>query len=95
MDRYYKGQTLQIDVLLNVDITGAGTTSSKYRKPSGATGTWTASVVEAESGWLRYILAAANNDESGIWTVWSWVVQADATVLIGSPLEIEMRLEGY
>ena len=93
--KYYVGQTLQIDVLLNTDITGAGTVSIKYRKPAGTTGTWTATVVDAESGWIRYILTAALNDAAGVWTLWGYIIAADASVLIGSPLEIEMRTEGY
>ena len=95
MSNYYKGQTLQIDVIMQVDITGASTTQIKYRKPLGTTGAWNATVVDDESGWLRYVVSAANNDESGIWSVWGYIVQADASVLIGSTLEIEMRVEGY
>ena len=95
MAKYYKGQTLQIDVLLNVDITAAGTVQIKYRKPLGTTGTWTATVVNAESGWIRYILPAADNDDDGTWVIWGYIVQADGSVLIGSPLEIDMRVEGY
>ena len=95
MAKYFKGQTWQADIFVPVDITGAGTNQIKYRKPSGTTGAWTATVVDAEAGWLRYILPAANNDESGTWTVWGYVVQADTSVIIGSPLEVEMRVEGY
>lgn len=95
MAKYYVGQTLQFDIIVDVDITAAGTTQIKYRKPSGAAGTWVATVIDAEAGWLRYILAAAANDEDGDWTVWGYVIQADATVLIGSPLKVRMELEGY
>ncbi len=94
MAKYYKGQTIQFDITLDVDITAAGTVSLKYKKPSGTTGTWTASVVDAEDGWIRYVLAAASNDESGDWTIWGYVVQADATVLIGTPLTVRMLEEG-
>lgn len=93
--KYYVGQTLQIDVWLRVDITGATAYLLKYRKPSGTTGDWTATIVDAEAGWLRYNLPAASNDESGIWTLWGHVTLADSSVIIGSPLEIEMREEGY
>jgi hypothetical protein len=93
--KYYEGQTLQIDLLGYVDITGAGTTQIKYRKPSGTAGAWNATVVNAEVCWLRYILAAASNDEDGDWTIWIYIVQADASVLIGSPLKIRMEVEGY
>jgi len=95
MAKYYKGQTLQIDILMFVDITGAGTVYINYRKPSGSSGSWTASVIDAEQGWIRYILPAASNDEDGDWTVWGHVIQADATVLIGTPLTIRMNVEGY
>lgn len=93
--KYYEGQTLQLDIFLRVDITGAGTNQIKYRKPSGTTGAWNASVIDAEAGWLRYVLPAANNDENGKWTVWGYAVQSDSTILIGSPLEINMLAEGY
>ncbi len=95
MTWFYKGQTIQIDVLMNTDITGAGTNQIKYQKPSGATGAWNASVIDAEGGWLRYILPAASNDESGIWVVWGYIVQADLSILTGSPLEMEVREEGH
>ncbi len=93
--KYYVGQTLQIDLLCYVDITGAGTVQIKYRLPSGTTGAWTATVVDAEDGWIRYTLAAASNTESGDITCWIYVVQADASVLIGTPQKIRMTAEGY
>jgi hypothetical protein len=95
MSHYVKGQTLQIDLVMDVDITGAGTNWIKYRKPSGTEGNWVASVVSEEDGWLRYILPAASNDESGDWTVWCYVIQADASVLISAPLTIRIDAEGY
>ena len=49
MAKYFKGQTWQADIFVPVDITGAGTNQIKYRKPSGATGAWTATVVDAEA----------------------------------------------
>ncbi len=95
MSKYYKGQTLLITLIMQVDITGAGTTQIKYRKPSGATGAWTATVDDAESGRISYTLTAASNDENGTWVIWGYIVQADLSVVIGSPVEIEMRVEGY
>jgi hypothetical protein len=92
--KYYQGQTLQIDLVIHVDITGAGTVQIKYRKPSGATGAWTATVVDAEDGWLRYTLASASNDESGVWFVWPYIVQADASVVKGTAQQIRMNVEG-
>jgi hypothetical protein len=94
MAKLKKGQTLEINIFVPADITGAGTNQIKYTKPSGATGAWTATVVDAERGWLRYTLSAANNDESGDWGVWGYVVQADASVLIGDVLPIRMTVEG-
>jgi hypothetical protein len=92
--KYYEGQTLQIDLICHIDITGAGTVQIKYKKPSGSTGAWVASVVDAEDGWIRYTLAAASNDEDGDWTIWRRVVQADASVIIGRALQIRMHEEG-
>lgn len=94
MAKFKKGQTLEINVFIPVDITGAGTAQIKYTKPSGATGAWTATVVDAERGWLRYTLAAASNDESGDWVVWGYVVQADASVVIGDIVPMRLWTEG-
>jgi hypothetical protein len=95
MAKFYKGQTLEINIFVPVDISGAGTNQIKYRKPSGATGTWNATVVDAEQGWLRYSLVAASNDEDGDWVVWGYVVQLDLSVVIGTTLTIRMNVEGY
>ncbi len=94
-DRYYVGQTIQIDLILDDDITGAGTVQIKYRLPSGTAGAWTATVVDAESGRIRYILPAASNTEAGDTALWAYVIQADATVDIGRTLTLHIEAEGY
>ena len=74
---------------------GAGTVQIKYRKPSGTAGAWTASVVSAEDGWIRYTLPAASNDEDGDWTIWPYIIQSDLSVDIGTAQKIRMNQEGY
>jgi len=95
MSKIYEGQTLQIDVVMERNITGAGTTQIKYRKPGGSTGAWTATVTDATIGWLTYKLAAASNDENSVWHVWGYVVLSGGEVLIGQMLDLLITEEGY
>ena len=95
MEEYRVGQTIQIDLTMWDDITGAGVVQVRYRKPSGTAVSVAATVVNADIGWIRYVLPAANVDEDGDWEVWAYAVRADATVDIGDTLIMRVKAEGY
>jgi hypothetical protein len=54
-----------------------------------------ASVVDADQGWIRYVLPSTSVDEDGDWFVWAYVVRADATIDIGDTLTMRVNKEGY
>ena len=94
-EEYRVGQTIQIDLTMNDDITGAGTVQVRYRKPSGTATSAAATVVNADIGWIRYVLPAASVDEYGDWSVWAYAVRSDGTVDIGDTLIMRVNREGY
>lgn len=53
---------------LPVDLTGG---SSRYlvQKPSGATATWSSSIIDAANGVTEYIIQSGDLDESGVYKI--------------------------
>lgn len=92
---YRVGQTIQIDLVMDDDISGAGVVQVKYRKPSGAAAAAAATVVDAELGWIRYVLPAASVDEDGDWAIWAYAVRSDGSIDIGDTLTMRVNKEGY
>lgn len=84
MGKIYKGQTaLTIILTCGADITGA-TAKIGYKKPSGITGTWDATITDAINGVIQYEIQSANDiDESGRWTFWAEITFAAGTWLPG------------
>lgn len=92
----YKGQT-KLEIILNtsLDLTGVSTSLIKYRKPSGETGEWVASIVDTVKGIIRYIVQSSTDiDETGLWVLWAHVTYPDTTTIIGKPTEIFVKNEG-
>ena len=96
MDTLYKNQSAaRIRVTFGVDITGAKSLKIKFKKPSGATGEWTATTEDAAAGIIYYDLTStATLDEVGSWTVWPWVKFADDREAPGTPDELVILNEG-
>lgn len=90
------GQTgVTIQVEMGIDITGASTKKIKYRKPSGETGEWTATVVSDTAGVLKYTTTtAAELDEAGLWDVWPYAILGDGSIAIGLVSMFPVYAEG-
>lgn len=54
-----------IDCNMRIDLTASTVRQIKYRKPSGATGTWAADLAGTQS--LRHITLTGDIDEAGKW----------------------------
>jgi len=96
MGKIYKGQTaLTIRLTVGQDITDAQALAIKYRKPSGLTGSWTATAVDETNGQIGYTMADVNQlNEVGLWTFWAYVTFSDAKVAAGEPVEKWVYDEG-
>ncbi len=71
-----------IDCNMRIDVSTATLRQIKYRKPSGATGLWPATVQGTQI--LRYItLAASDVDEAGAWQFQPYVEKADGRKVHG------------
>jgi len=55
-----------IECNMRIDLTGATLLQIKYRKPSGITGTWTATAVGTDR--LQFTTILNSIDEAGSWT---------------------------
>ena len=78
MSKHYVGTT-GTEILLNTgsDISGATVTEMLVKKPSGATVTWTATILTGDPDlpdnvYLKYVVQAGDWDEEG-----EWEIQAD------------------
>jgi hypothetical protein len=92
---YINQSRAKIRVTCGVNVTGALQLKIKYKKPSGATGEWTALVETALTGVIYYDLAStATLDELGIWTVWPWIKFSDGREAPGTPDELMILDEG-
>lgn len=96
MGKIYKNQTkLRIQRTVNQDITAASVTSIKYVKPSGATGTLTASILTAATGVIYFdIVSSTTLDEAGMWTTWAYVTFSDTRSAAGEPVMMKVWEEG-
>lgn len=95
MGKIFAGQTaLTLTATMNQNVTDA-TCLIKYRKPSGATGSFVAGIVTAATGVIEYAITAATDiDEAGIWTFWGYITFSGGTVAAGEPDQLEVFTEG-
>ena len=96
MGKIYKGQTaVTLTATVKQDVTGA-TCLIKYKKPSGATGSFAASIITAATGVIRYTVTSASDlDEYGNWKLWGYATFSDGTVAAGEPYTLKVYQEGY
>jgi len=96
----YKNQTsarliLQTDVNFNTnDVT---TKLIKYKKPSGTTGSWTATTLTGSetTGKIYYDFSSNYKfDEAGTWDIWAHLTFADSRVANGAMVKYVVRTEG-
>lgn len=95
MGKIYKGQIgVQLTATVSQDVTGA-TCLIKYRKPSGVTGSFSASIITAATGVIRYTTDSANDlDQSGDWVFWAHVNFSGGNAAPGEPFTKEVYEEG-
>jgi len=95
MADYFKGQTnLRIELETNVPLTGS-TLLIKYIKPSGETGSFSATINGSDASKMYYdTVNATDLDQAGDWTFWAHVVFADTTIGIGSSIVQRINAEG-
>mgnify|MGYP006279449747 CR=1 FL=1 len=55
----------------SVDLSAATSAAIKYRKPSGATGEWSATIYDSTG--VQYVVQDGDLDESGQWTLQGYV----------------------
>jgi hypothetical protein len=96
MGKIYKNQTkLRIQRTVSQDITAASVTSIKYVKPSGASGTLTASILTAATGVIYFdVVSSSTLDEVGVWTTWAYVTFSDSRSAAGEPVTMKVYTEG-
>jgi hypothetical protein len=91
--KIYKNQT-KLRITLETDLTSLSgcTVKIKYRKPSQATGQWTAA---ASGSTIYYDIASTSDlDQTGVWTLWSHVTWGDGTVAEGEPVLMNVYESG-
>lgn len=57
--------SIKLDTGVNLSTVGATDLAIKYKKPSGATGTWSATITETTK--LIYTFSNTDLDETGLW----------------------------
>lgn len=86
MSKIYQKQTyLTIFATVGQDITDA-TVKIAYKKPSNITGTWNATIVNAVTGEVKYVIENENDlNEYGEWDFWAEVTFASGKKACGEP----------
>ncbi len=88
---------VEFEATVDQDITGATELLIKYIKPSGKTGQWTATEVEASTGIMNFITTLATDippSEYGNWTFWGYVTFSDGGKMAGVPFVKRIFKEG-
>jgi hypothetical protein len=89
------GTDFDLTGTVNVDITGAQSVQFGYLKPgSSVIAYWTATVLDALTGAIKYHVTAAQSDTPGIWKAWPKVVQSDGKVVKTIARTFELKAEG-
>ena len=93
MGKIYKNQTaLRIELDTNIDLSDASSALIKYKKPSGTTGSFTATITGEK---VYYdIVSSSDLDEDGTWTFWSYVTFTSGTVAPGEAVSVKVYNEG-
>jgi hypothetical protein len=63
---------VQFKLNTGVDVSAATTANVHYRKPSGATGSWTGAT--SDTNYVTYTSIASDLDEDGVWDLQAYVV---------------------
>lgn len=64
------GTVIRVEPSDDTDLSGASSAEIRYKKPSGATGAWTASIV---SDGVQYTTTTGDIDEAGTWYLQAYV----------------------
>ena len=67
----FVNQPLHIEIETGVDLTGVSTTLIKFKKPNGASDSWTASVTDEKGGIIEYDVPKDILDVAGVWKFWA------------------------
>ena len=95
MGKIYVNQTfLTVTLETKQNIENAQQTLIKYRKQSGATGQFNATVTDSERGILTYKLNEGELNESGQWTFWAYIVFQNGDCAAGEPSFLMVYDEG-
>lgn len=81
------GTAIRISLAGSMDLSTAVAQTIRYRKPSGDTGEWTATVV---GDTVEYITVAGDIDEAGVWYIQAYV---DLTTWQGTSKAVSLRVE--
>lgn len=97
MSKIYVGQTdLTIQLITGKDITNAQSVKIKYKNPQGILGEFTASIVNATSGIIKYDILSVNDiNIVGDWRLWAKVVDAQGLISIGEPAIMNVSKESF
>lgn len=97
MAKIYVGQTdLTIQLTTGKDITNAQSVNIKYKNPLGVLGEFTASVVTASTGTIKYDVLSVNDiNAHGTWTLWAKIVDFQGLISIGEPTTMTVYKESF
>lgn len=95
MARIHTGQTW-LEIILNTETDLSGCTAKiKYKKPSGKTGYWNATIVSASAGTIKVSsFSETTLDEYGDWTLWSHITNVNSKIAEGDPVTLRIYRAG-
>jgi len=92
--KIYVGQTALIMKLdTKIDLSTAATALMRYRKPSGASGSWVCAT-DANNLISYTIVNASDLDEPGTWTRWADITFVGGTWAPGDPVTFVVHSVG-
>ena len=95
MAKVYAGQDFRLKLSTTTDVSTA-TCVIKYLKPSGASGSWSATVATTTSATVMFydVQASTSTAQDGFWTVWARATFSDGSIGIGEPVRLTVYVEG-
>lgn len=97
MAKIYVGQTdLTIQLVTGKDITNVQSVKIKYKNPLGVLGEFTASIVNASTGIIKYDILSVNDiNMHGTWILWAKIVDFQGLVSIGEATTMTVYKESF
>jgi hypothetical protein len=95
MSKLYLNESgIKLSISVEKDVSEASALRLAYKKPSGTTGAWGATISTEDVSRIEYKLQSGNLDETGRYAMWAEVDFIDGSTMIGEAFYVSVLEPG-